>query len=111
MGPFHKEFPGLLLQVRPCNHDIFDTNLHPVVYLLKSHSEWSRLCGRWFGADRAWRAVCPGLCSIINVSASSTIMLCVVVVVVVIIMIMSRSLSTKPLKEDRFGSAEDFRVL
>jgi hypothetical protein len=50
-----------------------------------------------------------------NVSASSTIMLCavvvVVVVVVVIMMIMSRSLSTKPLKEDKFGSAEDFRVL
>ena len=36
------------------------------------------------------------------------IMLCVVVVmvVVVIIMIMSRSLSTKPLKGDKFGSTE-----
>jgi len=56
----------------------------------------------------AWRAACPGLCF----SASSTIMLCVVmVVVVVIMMIMSRSLSTKPPKKDKFWSAEEFRVL
>ena len=58
----------------------------------------------------AWRAVYPGLCSSMNVSASSTIMLCVVVVVV-IMMIMSRSLCAKPLKEDKFGLPEDFRVL
>jgi len=51
MGPFHKEFPGLLLELHHCNHDVFDTNLQPVVCLLKSYSEQSRLCGRWFDAD------------------------------------------------------------
>lgn len=57
----------------------------------------------------ALRAVCPGLCCNMNISPSSTIMLCVVMVV--IMMIMSRSLSTKPLKKDKFRSTEDFRVL
>ena len=51
-SPFHKKFPGLLLEVRHCNHDVFDTNLQPVVCLLKSHSERSRLFGRWFDVDQ-----------------------------------------------------------
>jgi hypothetical protein len=87
MGLFHKEFPELLLEVHHCNHDIFDTNLQPVVYLVKSHSEHSRLFGRWFVADPCLEgSVCwPGLClgSSMNVSANFTIMLCVVVVVAV----------------------------